>query len=184
MGYFILQQDLRIVGQPALLGCPDSVDPEEFLDGRVLPTPGTPLRFSLSPRSTKYRGCIISGIVTLFHDVFRMELTRLGIDNIQYFPVELQNPEGEIELKYSLVNVIGLIEAVDASNSVITPRAGGGRGVLESFKIKESAARGQRLFRLAENPTLIIIDQTLRDSLEAFNPPGVLMLPTDRYEGY
>jgi hypothetical protein len=184
MNYYILQQDPRIIEQPSLLGCPENIDPFDLIRGKILPEPNTPIRLSLSPRSGDYRGCIIDGIVTLFHEYFIEELTRLGVDNVQHFPVELTNPEGEIELAYSLINVIGLLEAVDVNQSVIEPRATGGRGQLYSFKIDPTKTMGQRLFRLAEAPTLIIIDESLWEELLVFDPPGVLMLPTERYDGW
>lgn len=184
MNYYILQQDPRIIEQPSLLNCPSNIDPFDLIRGKILPVPNAPIRLSLSPRSSDYRGCIIDGIVTLFHEYFITELTRLGIDNFQSFPVELTNPEGEIEIAYSLINVIELLEAVDVKKSVIKPRATGGRGQLYSFKIDPAKTMGQRLFRLAEAPTLIIIDEWLWGKLLKFNPPGVLMLPTERYDGW
>ena len=68
-----------------------------------------------------------------------------------------------------MINVIGLLEAVDVKQSVIEPRETGGRGQLYSFKI---------------DPTLIIIDESLCEELIAFGSPGVLMLPTERYDGW
>ena len=111
-------------------------------------------------------------------------MTKLGIDNLQYFPVELENPEGEIETQYSLVNVIGMLDAVDKANSSIEARATGGRGWLKSFQIDTAAARGHRIFRIAEAPALIIIDETLHSSLLELKPAGAWMLPTEDYEGY
>lgn len=183
MDYYILQQDHRILNQPSVIDVPDDLDPLDWIDGKIMTAP-SPLRLSLSPRSGKFRGGIIGGLVTLFHQRFIDELIRLGIDNIQNFPVELENPEGEIETNYSLVNIIGLLEAVDVQASVIEPWAHKSRGLLKSFKIDSSKAMGQRFFRILEAPTLIIIDGNLRESLLAFNPPGVLMLPTERYNGW
>ncbi len=183
LNYYILKQDPRILEQPIVMGCPENFDPLDWVDGRILADPGL-LRFSLSPRSGKFRGGIIEGLVTLFHQRFIQELTRLAIDNIQYFPVGLENPEGEIELTYSLINVIGLLEAVDEKDSIIKPCPTGGRGDLYSFKIDPAKTRGLRFFRIVEAPTLIIIDETLRDNLVAFEPPGVMMLPTERYDGW
>lgn len=184
MNYYTLRQDQRIPGQPSVMSCPEKLDPVELIDGKLLPDPG-PLQLALSPRSGDIRGCIIEGLVTLFHEDFRDLLTRLGVDNIQYFPVELKAPDGMIERAYSLVNVLGLLEAVDVSQSVIRPRAGGVRGQLYSFKIDPAKALGQRFFRIVEAPTLIVIDQTLRDALEASHDiPGIVMLPTERYNGW
>lgn len=183
MNHYILRQDQRIPGQPSVMRCPENLDPLDWIDGRLLPDPG-PLRLALSPRSGEFRGCIIEGLLTLFHEDFRDALTRLGVDNVQYFPVELEAPDGMIERAYSLVNVIGLIAAVDASQSVIRPRAGGVRGQLYSFKIDPAKARGQKLFRIVEAPTLIVIDEALRDGLMASESSGIVMLPTERYDGW
>lgn len=183
MNYYILQQDPRIMDQADILRVPANIDPGDLVDGEILPDPG-PLRLSLSPRSGKFRGGIIDGIVTLFHQRFIAELHRLGVDNFQSFPVELVNPDGGIELTYSLINIIGLLEAVNEKESVIKPWAGSWGGQLYSFKIDPAKAKGQRLFRLKEAPTLIIIDESLREELLVFNPPGILMLPTERYDGW
>ena len=183
MNYYILQQDLRIPDQPSVMRCPENLDPLDWIDGKIMTDPGS-LRLSLSPRSGEFRGEIIGGLVTLFHRDFIKELTRLGIDNIQHFPVELEAPDGMIERAYSLINIVGLIEAVNEKESIIKPRATGGRGQLYSFKIDPAKAMGQRLFRIVEAPTLIIIDEALRESLLAYDPSGVMMLPTERYDGW
>lgn len=183
MNYYIMQQDPRIMDQAFVMCGPPNLDPLDLIDGKIIPDPG-PLRLPLSPRSGKFRGGIIGGVVTLFHQRLIAELNRLGIDNFQSFPVELETPEGDIETNYSLINIIGLLEAVDESESVIEPRAGGWRGQLYSFKIDPAKVKGQKLFRIVEAPSLIIIDETLRESLLAFNPPAVLIYPTERYDGW
>lgn len=184
MGYYILQQDRRIPDQPTVIKCPKEIEPDEWLDGRVLSPPSGTLRLVLSPRSGTLRSAMIGGIVTLFHERFRADLERLGVDNVQYFPVELENPQGGIERNYFLVNVLGLLEAVDAGASVIKPRASGGRGQLYSFKVDPNKAKSHRLFRLAEAPTLIILDESLRNSFANVRTPGTIMLPTERYDGW
>jgi len=184
MSYFILQQDPRVPNQPAILRSPKQFEPADWIDGTPLPTPAGPLRFQLQPRSERYRGCIIGGLVTLFHRVLIDELSRLGIDNFQHFPVELETPEGEIETPYSLINVLGLVAAVDQEHSTIERKEDGRIAQLGSFTIDPAKAQGARMFRLAEAPTLIVIYGALRERLVAFNPPGVLMLPTERYDGW
>jgi hypothetical protein len=184
MDYYIFQQDPRVPQQPSVLSCPDDIAPEEFLKGKHMTVPRNPLPLKMSERSGTFRGDIIGGVLTLFHNMLRDELTRLGVDNIEYFPVDLENPEGQIETKYSLVNIIGLLDVVDQANSVVVPRPFGGRGDLKSFKINAAAARGHRIFRIPEVPSLIIIDETLKAGLEPFKPAGAWMLPTDRYDGF
>jgi hypothetical protein len=87
-----------------------------------------------------------------------MAYTTLGIDNIQYFPVELQNTEGGIEHAYYLINVLGRLKAEHVSASVFAPMPSG-KGDLLSFKVDPAKAVGQRFFRLD------------------------IVLPTERYDG-
>ena len=148
----------------------------------MMPAP-TVRKLPLSLNSGKFRGAIIGGVVTLFHQRFIDELNLLNVDNLQYFPIGLENPNGDIDDRYSLVNVVGLLEAVDVGASVIRPRATGGKGQLLSFTIDAEKTKGSRLFRLFEDPKLIIIDQYLRDKISKVNPPGIMMLPTERYNG-
>lgn len=185
MTYYIFQQDPRVPEQPSILECPDDIEPDQWLDGKVMDVPRDPLRLKMSPRSGSFRGVLIRGVLTLFHDVLREELNRQGVDNIQYFNVELENPEGVIETKYSLINILGLLDAVDQKNSVIEERFGGkGRGRLRSFKIDPAAVHGQKIFRILHNPTLIIVDQALQSALSEINTAGAWMIPTEDFEGY
>lgn len=81
MNYYIIQQDPRIIEQPSLLNCPENIDPFDLIRGKVLPVPNVPIRLSLSPRSSDCRGCIIDGIVILFHEYFINGFTRLEVVN-------------------------------------------------------------------------------------------------------
>jgi hypothetical protein len=184
MNYFIFQQDPRVPEQPSVLSCPEDIAPEEFLKGKHMTVPRNPLHLKMSERSGKFRGAIIAGVLTLFHNRLCDELKKLGVDNLEYFPVDLENPEGQIEQKYSLVNVIGLLDAVDHASSVIVPRPVGGRGDLKSFKIDPAKARGLRMFRIPEVPSLIIIDETLKAALAAIKPAGAWMRATESFDGW
>jgi hypothetical protein len=184
MSYFIFQPDPRVPEQPSVLACPQDIAPEEFLMGKSMSVPRNPLRLKMSERSGKFRGAIITGVLTLFHNRLRDELKKLGVDNLEYFPVDLENPEGQVEQKYSLINIVGLLDAVDQANSVIVPRATGGRGDLKSFKIDPAKTQGLRMFRIPEAPSMIIIDETLQADLTRIEPAGAWMLPTDQYDGW
>jgi len=182
MKYHILKQDPRIEEQPKTSDC-GGLDPLDFIDGKVLPDPGE-LHIKLSPRSSDFRGEMIQGVSTLFHRDFIAELSRLGIDNLQYFPVHMHAPDGMIEKAYSMANVIGLVDAVDINNSTLGEKVSGIRPTLYSFTIDEEKAKGLRMFRILHAPSLIIIDDTLREELLNYDPAGVLMYPTEDYNGW
>lgn len=184
MSYFILEQDFRVPEMAAVGSVPKEIDPTEWIDGKIMPAPSAnPLQIPLARSSGSFRSDIIGTLVTLYSDFLRDELIRLGIDNIQYFPVEIidQNT-GETDARYSLANIIGLIQAVDASKSQYAHSVSG-PGRLLSFSIDEAAVKGQRIFRLKENPTLTIIDEQLRDDLVSFGIVGALMRQTEEYDG-
>lgn len=186
MNYYFFQQHRGIPDLPSVLRSPEGFKPEDWIDGERLPDPGN-LKFVMSPRSGKFRGAIVSGLATLFHKKFIEQLKNLGVDNFQHFPIELENPEGEIETTYSLVNIIGLPEAVDKENSTIEPYAHGNGGKLYSFKIDPQKAGDLKMFRLKEKPTLIVIREDIYKGLIEINPdglPGVQIVPTEEHDGW
>ncbi|MDW5289556.1 imm11 family protein [Formosa sp. PL04] len=182
MKYYIIKQDPRISDQATTIDS-GGLDPLELLDGKILPEPSE-LNIKLSPRSGNSIGCIIGGEVSLFHKNFITELNKFNIDNIQYFPVNMHAPDGMVEKAYSMANIIGLVDAVDISKSRIKPRAHGGIGSLYSFSIDEEKVKGLRIFRILHAPSLIIIDESLYKELTEYYPPGVLMYPTEEYDGW
>ncbi|MDW5289554.1 imm11 family protein [Formosa sp. PL04] len=177
-----MKQDPRISDQATTTDS-GGLDPLDLLDGKVLPQPGE-LNIQLSPRSGNRRGCIIGGIVPLFHKNFIAKLKELNIDNVQYFPVNMHGPTDMVEKAYSLANIIGLVDAVDIENSTFDEEIPGIRPTLYSFTIDQEKVKGLRIFRILHAPSLIIIDETLYKELTEFKAPSVLMYPTEEYNGW
>ena len=184
MNYYLLEPDCRIPDICAVGNVPDSVDPLEWMRGKRMASPG-PLRLPLSSASGELRADLIGTLLTLFSDNLKVAMTSFGIDNVDYFPVELVSPgANETESGYWLANVIGLIACVDLTRSVIEPRPSGGKGSLRSFYVDPIPVSGRRIFRLAEDPTLIVMDEDLRTFLRTQNLGGVRMRHTKSYDGY
>ncbi len=93
-------------------------------------------------------------------------------------------PDGMIEKAFSMANIVGLVDAVDIDNSTLGEKIGNIRPTLYSFTIDEEKAKGLRIFRILHAPSLIIIDETLWKELLDYNPEGVLMYPTEEYNGW
>lgn len=186
MDYFLLEQDLRHPEVTSIANVPENIDPLEWILGKKLEAPTQPVRLELARSGGTYRNAIISGLVTVFSDSLKKLLTDLGIDNIDYFPAELEHPETKVvEGGYWLVNILGNVECLDTDRSTVIPRATGGMGRLESFYIDPVAAKGFRLFRLHESPRLIIIDGDLKQSIFAADDVrGCRMRPTSKYDGF
>lgn len=183
--YCILRQSPKVLDQPTVLRPPEGIDPELLLKGDLLDTPDAPVRAVMNPRTGAYRGMLVDGIVSFFHDDLRAELDRCGVDNVQYFPAELENPEGELEADYSLINIVGRVDAVDRDRSRIDPSFGGdGLGTLKEFEIDPDATRGLKMFRIVHAPALIIISPEIVEAMMQFKPRGVALLPTSKYDGW
>ena len=176
--FYILDQDAEIEGSAAIDDLPESMDPIDGIGGKILSAPPKDLILNLSEASGDYRGSIIDGLITLYHDTLKKTLTEFGIDNIQYFPVKLRNPPGSkrpmpVESNYWIANIIGLIECVDRENSTLIPLPSGIGEDLGPFQILESKTKGAPLFRLAESPTLVIVTEKLARHLIASGIRGV-----------
>lgn len=184
MSYYLLEQDLRIPDIAAVGAVPDSIEPLDWIHGKKMAPPPGVLRLPLSRASGELRTDLMGTLLTLFSDDLRDAMTRFGVDNIDYFPVELEHPVTRVvETGYWLANILGLVRCLDTARSTIVPRPSGARGRLASFHIDPVLAAGFDVFRLAEQPTLIILSQPLRTFLMAEPLAGVRMRHTRVYNG-
>ncbi|MDW5289553.1 imm11 family protein [Formosa sp. PL04] len=160
-----------------------TLDPLDLIDGKVLLDPSE-LHINLSPRSNDDRGDFVPGVVTLFHEDLIDELNRLNIDNLQYFPVNMHAPDGMVEKAYSMANIIGLVDGADIDKSTLGEKIGNIRQTLYSFTIDKEKAKGLHVFRILHAPSLIIVDEWLKEKLLAYEIEGVIMYPTEDYNGW
>ncbi|OLD92126.1 MAG: hypothetical protein AUG84_02135 [Chloroflexi bacterium 13_1_20CM_4_66_7] len=182
--YYLLEQDLLVPGASALGDLPEDMDPLDWVQGKVMPPPPNPLRLVLSENSGDFRGDIIESLLTLYSDKLKHALTDFGVDNVDYFPVELEHPETRrIEVGYWLANVIGLVNCVDLANSTFQQRSSGTGIILESFTIDDTRAPHQPIFRLDEKATLVVINEHLKAHLDAAGLAGVRFTRTEEYGG-
>ncbi|WP_188151020.1 imm11 family protein [Teredinibacter waterburyi] len=179
--YWVLESDLRVEGMASVMDVPDELDLRDYMLGKVAPKIEAPLRLMLSAASGEFRGDIIGPVVTLFSDELIEMLTNYGVDNIDYTPVELiHSITQEVEFGYSLANILGLIRCVDNYDMDAPPLQR--PTSLEHFTINAESVRGCPIFRLAESPRLIVIENALRDYLVAQKVVGVRMRKTEDYE--
>jgi hypothetical protein len=113
-------------------------------------------------------------------ELFTNILKNSGVANFQFFPVVLINPETKKTRDgYGILNVLTMIQAACLeSSSYDTLMEGNESGsippllafdnlVLDSTKLGK-----ERMFRLAEDPTMLIIDQSLREAIKKNSPDG------------
>lgn len=125
---------------------------------------------------------LFDGTIPLFRSDFIQALAAGGVDNIDYYPAEIREPDGSrVYGNYKAANIVGLVAAADMAKSRATVRTGGPVIDVEfdDLVLDPGKARGALIFRLAEATGSIFVHQRLRDHLLAsgfhnleFIPPG------------
>lgn len=166
MNYYILKQGLmNEIALDEVL--PDSIEPRDWLKGEMITSPPENLTLDLSLKSKQNYGSIILSSLTIFHYLFEQALTDFGIDTIQYIPVNLREQNSdEIITSYSVANIIGLYDCLDKNKSKVRKGRKGGL-IIDSIVIDESKTNGAKIFRMYDDPRLIIITEDLKNYLES-----------------
>jgi hypothetical protein len=169
-----------------IVGGPDDLDPIDWLEGKKLTPVASPVVLEMHEASGESGDLadIAGGLYTVFSDRLRKTLVAAGVDNVDYFPARLVHPvSGNRSDDYALVNVLGLVEAVDKSKSTMTGIGGRLPPTLKQFTIDQKRAGDLRLFRLAESPRLIVIDESVKTTIEAAALDGVFIQRTQEWTG-
>lgn len=141
------------------------MDALEWMQGKRMfdPAPGAELVLELALESGGYRGHLIDGMATLFHEDLKDALDSQGIDNVIYYPVRLRDPnDGTTEGGYFLANIIDLLDCVDMQRSKVKPWVTGIGFDFLSMVIDESKTNGAKIFRLKSDPAKILINEELK----------------------
>lgn len=186
MAFYIMSQDTLIEGSRIVMDVPDTIDPLEWVQGKPVKHPGENLILDLSRESGDYIGDITSGLVTIYHDELKEALDKMGVDNIEYYPIRLRNKHTKkTEGGHWLVNIIGCYDCIDMEKSKI--RRSDSDIDENDFKILSLAidkekTNNAKIFRLYNDPTLVIINQELKDYFDETDMlVGVDLIQTEMY---
>jgi hypothetical protein len=105
-------------------------------------------------------------------------LESAGIDNFELFDIVLKNPVTEkLHDNYKMLNILGLLQAVDMKKSTYDPRSEMFLIEFDEIVIDSKKAKGQDMFRLAENARHIIISEKIKDALDKADLLGIEITP-------
>jgi hypothetical protein len=184
--YYLLLEDPTSDNAFGIAKGPDNLEPVDWIQGKKLspgPAPQLLTLHEASGTSDKLAD-IGAGLYTVFSPRLRNVLTAAGVDNIDYFPARLELPgTGSHWDDYFLVNILGLIRAVAGPAGAHPSGRRSLAGMLTHFTIDEQRAAGVPLFRLAESPDLIVIDEPVKAKIEAANLDGIYIQPTQEWSG-
>lgn len=170
MSFYVIKQNTLIEGSVALDGVPSNIDPSDWNSGKVMPAPAQTLSLPLSLQSGKYFGSMINSFLPLFHTSLKSALEKFGVDNIRYYAVNLIDQNGLVDNAklsgvYYLANIVGRLDCVDLQKSKTRPWPSGRSYDLLSIVIDASKTDGHKIFRIQDDPTLIIINEDLKHYL-------------------
>ncbi len=101
-------------------------------------------------------------------------LIRAGVDNLQVFPARITDPNTNmVYVDYVAVNVVGLVECADMARSDHAPLAD--LFFFHKLVIVPEKARDLLLFRLAESPIDIIVNERIAQAIRNANLPEIVL---------
>ncbi len=113
-------------------------------------------------------------------------LSASGVGNIQYFDAVLVNPAtGERHTNYKAYNIVGLVACADMGSSELMGTSDTTMGDIDflGLVIDESKAAGHLLFRLAENVSAVVVDEQVKNAIEASAIPGFVFYGPGEWSG-
>lgn len=137
--------------------------------GRKIEKPvPVPLTFELHPHYPGRMPDFFDETIPLFSNKLFTALNDMGVENIEGFQAVLVDGDDKVVSdQYQAVNVVGVVAAADLAASKV---ADGTAPTLidtsfDSLAIDPNKARGQLMFRLAEDVSAIIVHQSVKDHL-------------------
>lgn len=182
--WYLLEQDLYFDGTWGIDGTMPELDPLALISGASVEAASVPIEVVLSDNSGGGVPDMVFDLFTLVSTRLRHALDAVGVDNVQYLPARVRHPDGRVfEEGYFIANVLGCLAALDNARSRFGSSVGGIPGPLQSFVVNDRQARDVRLFRPYESRILIVIDEVVKDAIEAAGLTGVSLVPTTAWTG-
>jgi hypothetical protein len=118
--------------------------------------------------------------IPIWSDRFIEMLRRVGVDNFETYDAIIRDPRsGLVATNYKAVNVLGSVNCVDMNLSEYDRRSEMGAREFTKLIIDAAKAHDLRMFRLAERPTILIIDQDIVRAIEPLRLRGIRADPVE-----
>jgi hypothetical protein len=176
----LFQLEKNIYDEHGITENPTILSSISFLNGTIIDTNkiNTPLVFESDFNTNNPPKHFLGNKIPVVSSQFKDLLQQNGVDNFQAIEATITNSEEDLQWNdYYAFNVIGLLACVDLSKSKYTVIDPGGGIMLPllSFKniaIQEEKVKGFKLFRLAESPDILIIDESVLNAIKSNPLPG------------
>lgn len=121
----------------------------------------------------------------IISDRFKKTLSEFDIQYLEYLPIQIMDHKKRIVSEsYWIANFVILIEAIDKIQSIFknSPGNDGKIFTFKKFVLKNNILQnGPKIFRLKEQPMLILIRNDLKERIESEKLTGIQFIETDNY---
>lgn len=161
---------------------------DKFTSGRKIKEPVPQFEFVLDSLNQNWELLddvpIVGERMLLISNRLSMVLIEAGVDNIDFYPCRIINPlTRKVHEDYMLTNILDCIFCLDWETSRLTV-ADANREDIESIdemKLIESRIESELLFRLGEEPDIVIVHKSVKDAVERAGIRGVIFVEADGY---
>jgi hypothetical protein len=134
----------------------------------------TPIEAHLNPEFSSVLHDAYHEFIPIWSNRLISALRQAGVDNIDTYDAVIRDPRIDlVTTDFKAVNIIGLVDCVDMNLSRYDPRSERGAREFIKMVIDPKKARGLKIFRLLERPTVVIIDQSVKEAINAAPFRGV-----------
>ncbi|WP_036096011.1 imm11 family protein [Leptospira weilii] len=180
MNYYILDGVSDCWDCPYIGEIPEELDMINAMLGKRIEVKNFPIRLpvTIADESEVVYPDIMTADLPLFSNKLKLVFDSLGINNINYYPVELIDEQSNnTKAHYFLGIILDLIDCIESG----TERSPAGRFILKNPVIDSARVKNHRLFRLGEEPSLIIVDSRIKETIVAANLVGVSLKKLEDY---
>ena len=180
MSYRLLRQDC--LPDSWSIQVVEGIHIQTLIRGRPLDPPASPIQVSLSALGT-LPSDFLESPCPIVSDRMKRALERTGLTSLQWFPAELTSSlTGSVHRRFWAMNVIGMLTCVDRLSSQAQEVEDSLQLELGPFAIDPLRTYDLSLFRLAEDPRVIMIHQRVQNALLAADLRGLLLQDPGAYD--
>ncbi len=160
-------------GEAVITSYPDLASPmDNWMGGVQWTTPvPEPLVFQIAEEDKGAMRPMFSTHFLLMSAPLVAALQQLGVDNMDVYTAVIRELDtGRTYDGFKAVNILGLVSAVDMAASEVVDLGGDDNDLnlyfFDRIALDETKCRGLLLFRLAEKMSAIVVDATVKETLE------------------
>jgi len=176
--YWVLYADNTVKDLLSINNIPEHIVLNDWISGKQITIPRDKnIKIPRKCTNGDHWGDMPLSKLPFFHKDFIDYLNEFGIENIQYQSVDVIEDDNKItDYDHCLLNIISPLQHIKEYNINTPPIAGP-----ERFEIDTSKTNGLHIFRIAENPKLIIISDKLNSFLTEKELACIKTIPTNKY---